>query len=70
MGVRVARLGAVIFFVLYTAAVTWPGYVPFNRIRPFVFGLPFSMAWIAFWVVAGGVVLLVLDRIEARHRGE
>lgn len=70
MRVGVARIAAVIFFVLYTLAVTWPGYAPFNRIRPLVFGLPFSMAWIAFWVAAGAVVLFVLDRIEARHRGE
>lgn len=57
------RIAAVaLFFLLYTLAVTWPGFLPFNRIRPLVLGLPFSMVWVAGWVLAGGVVLFWLDR--------
>lgn len=68
MRVSTARALTVAFFLLYAVAVTWPGAVPFNRVRPLVLGLPFSMAWVAAWVAAGGVVLWLLDRVEARER--
>jgi hypothetical protein len=68
MSLRGARIATVIFFVVFALAVTWPGVVPFNRVHPLVLGLPFNMAWTAFWIVAGGLVLWALDRVEARHR--
>jgi hypothetical protein len=39
-----------------------------NRICPLILGLPLSMVWIASWVVLSFIVLLVLDRAEARVR--
>jgi hypothetical protein len=54
------------FFLLFALAVTWPGYMPFNRISPSVLGLPLSFAWPAIWVVLGCVVLYLLDRSETR----
>jgi len=48
--------------------VTWPGMVPVARIRPLVLGLPFSFAWIAFWVAGSVVVLWAADRVESRYR--
>ncbi|MBI4540049.1 MAG: DUF3311 domain-containing protein [Gemmatimonadetes bacterium] len=70
MSARAARIAALLAFALYGLAVTWPAYLPFNRVRPLILGLPFSMAWICFWIVMGGVVLFVLDRGESRARGE
>ena len=61
-----ARALTVAFFALYAVAVTWPGFVPFNRIRPLVLGLPFSMAWVTLWIVGGALVLWMLDRAERR----
>lgn len=60
------------FFLLFLLAVTWPGMIPGNRIFPLVLGLPFSMVWIASWVVLSFLVLLLLDREEgkARHPDE
>ncbi len=58
------RGGTALFFLLFAGAVTWPGMVPFNRIKPLILGLPFSMAWIAFWVALSFVVLVLLDRAE------
>lgn len=52
---------AVAFFVLYALAVTWPGMIPFNRIRPFVLGLPFSLFWAALWIVLGLLVFVLLE---------
>jgi len=68
LSLRAARRLAVVFFLLYTLAVTWPGMLPANRIRPLVLGLPFSMAWVAFWVLGGGVVLWLLHRAERGDR--
>jgi hypothetical protein len=67
---RWARWGAAVFFVLFVLAVTWPGMIPFNRIHPLVLGLPFSMFWIALWVFCSFLVLLLVDRVEGRHREE
>lgn len=70
MSVRAVRALVFAFFVAYAVAVTWPGAVPFNRVRPLILGLPFNLAWGAAWIVAGGLVLWWLDRSEARVRGE
>ena len=50
---------AVVYFIAMLVAVTYPGYVPFNQIRPFVFGLPFSLFWQVLWV-SGAVIVLTL----------
>lgn len=68
MSLRYARTVALVFLAAYAVAVTWPGMVPFNRIHPLVFGLPFSMVWIAIWIVAGCLVLWMLHRVETDHR--
>ena len=70
MSIRWVRLGAGLFLVLFAIAVTWPGMVPFNRIHPLILGLPFSMAWIALWVVLSFLVLLLVDWLEGRARRE
>ena len=70
MNVRWARRATALFFLLFVLAVTWPGMLPFNRIYPLVLGLPFSMFWIALWVFCSFLVLLFLDRVEARARKE
>ncbi len=67
---RRRRNATIVFFLLYTVAVTWPGAVPFNRIRPLVLGLPFSLAWPAFWIVAGCAVLFLLNRAWERAEEE
>lgn len=54
-------------FLLFNAlAFTFPAVLPFNRIRPFVFGLPFVFFWFALWIVIGFVVLLITDAVESR----
>lgn len=60
------RIFMAMFFVLFLLAVTWPGYVAFNRITPSVMGLPLSFAWPAIWIVLGFFVLVALDRSETR----
>ena len=62
------RRGTVLFFLLFMVAVTWPGMLLGNRIFPLVFGLPFSIVWIASWVILSFLVLLLLDRAEGGGR--
>lgn len=69
MSPRTARRLFIIFFLAYAVALTFPGVLPFNRIRPLVFGLPFSMVWVALWVVAGFAVFLVVDRVISDEEG-
>ena len=48
---------AIAFYVAMAIAVTYPGYLPFNTIRPFVLGLPFSLIWQVIWISAAMLVL-------------
>lgn len=50
---------AITYFILMLVAVTYPGYVLFNDIRPFVLGLPFSLFWQVLWI-CGAVLMLTL----------
>lgn len=64
MSRRAGRILFVGFFLAYALAVTWPGVLPFNRVRPFVLGLPFSFAWVALWIVLGLLVFMIVHRTE------
>lgn len=60
------RWGVALFFFAYATAVTWPGAVPLNRIRPLILGMPLSMVWVALWLVLAFGALLLLDAAETR----
>jgi len=65
MNVSAARRLFIAFFIAYAIVLTFPGVLPFNRIRPLVFGLPFSFAWVVLWVVLSFGVFLIVDRAES-----
>ena len=69
MRLGTARLLTGTYFVLMMVFVTWPGMVPFARIRPLVLGLPFSFFWITLWIAGSVLTLWGLDRVESRPRG-
>jgi hypothetical protein len=68
MSLRAARILTGTYLVLMVIFVTWPGMVPFARIRPLILGLPFSFAWVAGWGLGARFVLGAVDRVESRHR--
>lgn len=68
MSLKTARTLTGLYFTLATLSMTWPGILPFARVEPLVFGLPFSLAWIAAWISGSIVVLYLLDRVERRYR--
>ncbi len=59
----------ILYVVACVSALTWPGYAIFgNSIEPYVFGVPFSLAWNVIWVVMTFLVLIayyVTGRREA-----
>jgi hypothetical protein len=40
------------------------GIVFANRVRPLVFGLPFHFFWIAAWVVATSLIMLLILKLD------
>ena len=58
------RWTAAVYLVAFALAVTWPGALLINRVHPLILGLPFNMVWILLWVLGGGVMLYLVDRVE------
>jgi uncharacterized protein DUF3311 len=47
------------------------GGVPFaNRVHPYVFGLPFLLAWIVVWVVITSLIMALIYSLDSRHDAE
>ena len=61
---RRRRIVFVAILLVAAAALVWPVYVPFAGIRPLILGLPLSMAWVAFWIVAMFAAMVWLYRSE------
>ncbi len=59
---RVAVWVAVVYFIAMAVALTFPGVIPFNTIRPFILGVPFVFSWYLFWIVGALLVFLFLHR--------
>lgn len=70
MKLRTARILAGGYVLVALFFLTWPGITPFARIKPLVFGLPFTMAWTAAWIAGCVVVFWLLEKVERRHRDE
>jgi hypothetical protein len=60
---RTAAWIAIVYFVAMAIALTFPGIVPFNTIRPFVFGIPFVFAWYIAWLIGALCVFGFLDKV-------
>ena len=48
----------------------WPGYLPAARIEPYLFGLPFGLAWIVLCLLAVFAVLVLTFRADMRAAGK
>jgi hypothetical protein len=67
MTVRSARALVIAYITAYAIVLIYPGILPFNRIRPFILGMPFVLVWVAGWVGLGVIVLHVLERAKSRE---
>jgi uncharacterized protein DUF3311 len=44
------------------------GGIPFaNRVRPFVFGLPFLLAWIVAWIIMTSLTMALIFLLDSRR---
>jgi hypothetical protein len=59
---------AVVYFVAMAVFLTYPGYVPFNRVRPFVLGMPFTLFWQVLWISGAVLVLAGVFLWERKRR--
>jgi hypothetical protein len=48
---EIATYLAVAYFIAMALAVSFPGIIPFNTIRPYVFGVPFVFVWYLCWIL-------------------
>jgi hypothetical protein len=60
---RTATWVAIVYFVAMAIALTFPGIIPFNTIRPFVLGIPFVFAWYIAWLLGALCVFGFLDKV-------
>jgi len=70
MRIRLVPTLAVLYYAAMIFFVTYPGYVPFDRVRPFVLGMPFSLFWQVCWIVGAGLVLGGVFLWEKKGRRE
>ena len=58
-----------IIFVIFTLFILimliFPVFSLGNRVEPFIFGLPFSMAWVIFWIVIEFIGLLIFIKFDS-----
>jgi thiol:disulfide interchange protein len=57
-------LAFVAVVVVAGLALVWPVYPSVASIRPYVLGLPFSMAWVVGWLAVVFVALVLLYRAD------
>lgn len=68
MKLRLVPAFGIAYFLAMAFFLTYPGYVPFDRIRPFVLGLPFSLFWQVMWICGAVLVLATVFFWEANVR--
>ena len=61
-------------FVLFTlfilAMLIFPVFSIGNRVEPFVFGMPFSMAWVLFWIIIEFIGLVIFIKLDSGSEGD
>ncbi len=61
-----ARRIVIVFLLVAFAALIWPIYPLFGNERPLILGMPQSLFYVAFWLVASFLVMLALYLFEER----
>ena len=64
---RRVYLAATLWFLLVAVGSTWPGFLPFNRIRPLVLGMPLSLFYLGALAVLSFGVGVALRLWEMRE---
>ena len=67
---RRVYVAATVYFLAATAAMIWPVYPLFSRVRPLILGMPLALAYLAAVLVVSFLVLLGLYLWEGRREPE
>ncbi|SDM72990.1 Protein of unknown function [Fictibacillus solisalsi] len=55
--------------LLFVPFIGLLGFIPAaNRIEPYVFGLPFLLFYIVFWMVLSSILLTVIYKLDPENR--
>ncbi len=55
-----------VYFVICALATIWPLYLIANRIYPMILGMPFSMIWVAAWIII--VFIGTMSKFKQEYR--
>jgi hypothetical protein len=60
--------------------VRWLAVLPFfglligpffvNRVTPYLFGMPFLLAWLVIWILLGAAIMAVIFRCDPANRDD
>ena len=57
----------IIFLIAIALVMIFPVFGLANRVEPRVFGMPFSMFWVVFWIVVEFFGLIVFFWVEEKR---
>ncbi len=46
------------------------GAVVFNRVTPFILGMPFLLFWLVLWIVLTSVIMFVIYRCDPQNQDQ
>ncbi len=52
----------------FVAMLIGPFFV--NRVTPYVFGMPFLLAWLVAWILLTAAIMAVIFRLDPANRDE
>ena len=59
-----------VFSLVLLLVLIFPVFAVANRVQPMILGLPFSLAWIVFWLVVEFIGVIAFYRAEYGRRAE
>jgi hypothetical protein len=52
----------------FLAMLAGPFFV--NRVTPYIFGMPFLLAWLVAWIVLTAAIMAVIFRLDSENRDD
>jgi hypothetical protein len=52
----------------FLAMLVGPFFV--NRVTPYIFGMPFLLAWLVAWIVLTAAIMAVIFRLDPENRDD
>tara|TARA_B100000029_G_C16961192_1_gene736290 strand:+ start:133 stop:339 length:207 start_codon:yes stop_codon:yes gene_type:complete len=60
----------VVFTCVILAMLIFPFFSIGNRVEPFIFGMPFSMIWVLFWIIIEFIGLVIFLRLDSSGKAD